>query len=82
MFAVQEQLVEHHQMEEELNKVRQVGVICFCVANTISISLLFRPVKSIRTEIKAQTHTHKLRQTGHVTMVMVNFMVKKLQLCW
>lgn len=47
MFAVQEQLVEsqqvHHQMEEELNKVRQVSPVLslsfdFCAAITVSSS--------------------------------------------
>lgn len=79
MFAVQEQLVEsqqeHHQMEEELNKVRQVSPTClsfvFCAANTVSIDQPFRSVGSIRWEIKQLRHTHTIHQTGHVTMVVV-----------
>lgn len=42
MFALQEQLVEsqqvHHQMEEELNKVRQVSPTCLPFVITVSIS--------------------------------------------
>lgn len=42
MFAVQEQLVEsqqvHHQMEEELSKVRQVSPTCASVVFGVTIS--------------------------------------------
>lgn len=70
MFAVQEQLVEsqqvHHQMEEELNKVRQVSptwlAVVFCAAIRVSISQQFRSVKSIRGEIKQLGHTRCTRQ--------------------
>lgn len=54
MFAVQEQLVEsqqvHHQMEEELNKVRQVSNTCLPSVFLISVSISqqFRSVKSRR----------------------------------
>lgn len=61
MFAVQEQLVEsqrvHHQMEEELNKVRQVSPTCG--ATTVSISQV--QVSKVHQE------ENKTAQTGQVT---------------
>lgn len=70
MFAVQEQLVEsqqvHHQMEEELNKVRQVSptwvALAFCAAITVSIGRQFRAVKSVRGKLKQLGRTRCTRQ--------------------